>query len=545
MEAATRVLNAVEGYKESKDGDGLRIREDLPRLVGEGWESLSKAEKELLKWVGIFFRNPTPGKFMMRIRMPNGFARSEQLRTIADLSRRLGNCLLDITTRQQIELRGFTLESVPEIWKRLRGVDLHSLQTGIDNVRNINGCALAGLTVDELVDGSAVVRDLDRVMVGADGNPEFTNLPRKFNITITGCLGNCTHNESQDIALVPARKGGRVGFNILVGGKMGSGGFTVASPLDVFVEREEAVAITRELVLIYRDHGPREARSKCRFAFLIEEWGLHRLRTELERRLNCTLDTVGADARRFEHTDHLGVTPQRQIGLAAVGLSIPTGRLEPQPMEELADLADHYGNGEVRLTTGQNAIIPNVPEEDLGRLLKEPLLRRFSPHPSPFFRRLVACTGTDFCNLAQIETKQLGVQLSQALEQRLGKSGAPLSIHWSGCPAGCGNHQAADIGFRGQKINVNGKLVAAVAVYAGGRTGPAAIAGEQLLDAVPCDDSLVDVVANLVAQIRGGQAAECEHHTLSATEEIPQTELAGTYSPAGNASIEQLPGGGV
>jgi ferredoxin-nitrite reductase len=544
MHAAAKALNAVEGYKESKGGDGLRIREDLPRLVREGWETLTKADKELLKWVGIFFRNPTPGKFMMRIRMPNGFTRSEHLRTIADLSRRLGNCLLDITTRQQIELRGFTLESVPEIWERLRGVNLHSLQTGIDNVRNINGCALAGMTADELLDGSAVVRELDRVIVGAGGNPEFTNLPRKFNITITGCRGNCTHNESQDIALVPARKGGRVGFNVLVGGKMGSGGFTVASPLDVFVEPEEAVAIVRELVLVYRDHGPREARSKCRLAFLIEQWGLDRLRNELERRLNCTLDTAGEDARRFEHTDHLGITPQKQIGLAAVGLCIPTGRLEPQQMEELARLADDYGNGEVRLTTSQNAIVPNVPEEKLGRLFREPLLRRLSPHPSPFVRRMVACTGTDFCNLAQIETKQLSVQLSQALEQRLGRAGAPLSIHWSGCPAGCGNHQAADIGLRGQKVSVNGKLVDAVTIYAGGRTGPGAVAGEQLFEAVPCDDTLVDVVAKLVTQIRPTSQTERREHTLlDTTEQIPQADLAGTSAnTAGNVSAE-LPGG--
>src|SRR5262249_59463317 len=133
MHAVAKALNAVEAYKESKGGDGLRIREDLPRLVRDGWETLTKADKELLKWVGIFFRNPTPGKFMMRIRMPNGFTRSEQLRTIADLSRRLGNCLLDITTRQQIELRGFTLESLMEIWERLRGVNLHGLPTAFHN----------------------------------------------------------------------------------------------------------------------------------------------------------------------------------------------------------------------------------------------------------------------------------------------------------------------------------------------------------------------------------------------------------------------------
>src|SRR5215469_961962 len=172
--------NAVEATKASIGGDGLQIRDQLPRLAGQGYESLTNAEKDLLKWIGVFFRKPTPGKFMMRIRMPNGFSSSRQLRAIADLSRRLGNGVLDITTRQQIQLRGFTLGTVPEIFERLRGVDLHSLQTGMDNVRNINGCALAGLTPFELLDASSVVLELDRRMVGSDGNPEFTNLPRKF-----------------------------------------------------------------------------------------------------------------------------------------------------------------------------------------------------------------------------------------------------------------------------------------------------------------------------------------------------------------------------
>jgi ferredoxin-nitrite reductase len=155
--------NAVEATKASVGGDGLRVREQLPRLVGQGYESLTNSERDLLKWVGVFFRKPTPGKFMMRIRMPNGFTSSIQLRALADLSRRLGNCVLDITTRQQIQLRGFELGSVTEIWEKLRGVDLHSLQTGMDNVRNINGCALSGLTLNELFDASLVVAELDKI----------------------------------------------------------------------------------------------------------------------------------------------------------------------------------------------------------------------------------------------------------------------------------------------------------------------------------------------------------------------------------------------
>lgn len=483
-------------------GDGLCILEHLPHIIQRGAESLTSAEKELLKWLGVFYRRPTPGKFMMRIRMPNGFVRSDQLRTIAELSRRLGNGVLDITTRQQIELRGFVLDSIPAIWDKLHGVDLRSLQTGIDNVRNINGCALAGLTPHELLDASPVVHELDRIIVGSKGNPEFTNLPRKFNITVTGCLDNCTHNESQDVALVPAKKAERLGFNVLVGGKMGSGGFTIASHLNVFVEVYQAAAVVVELIKIFRDHGPREARSKCRLAFLIEKWGIPKLRAELTARMGYELAFRGRDMRSSHHADHIGLISQKQAGFVAVGLCVPTGRVNPEQLDELASLAETYGNGEIRLTTGQNAIIPNVPANRATALFNEPLLKELSPRPSPFARGLVACVGTDYCNLALIETKSRAVELSQALHQKMGAGTKPLTIHWSGCPAGCGNHEAADIGFRGFKTKIGGKLVDAVAVYVGGRTGAHAIAGKEILASVPCDESFPDVIADVIQSYR-------------------------------------------
>jgi len=168
----------------------------------------------------------------------------------------------------------------------------------------------------------------------------------------------------------------------------------------------------------------------------------------------------------------------------------------------LARLADVYGSGEIRLTTGQNAIIPNVPADRVMKLYSEPLLKEFSPRPSPFVRGLVACVGTDYCNLALIETKSRAVALSQALHEKMGAGVNPLTIHWSGCPAGCGNHEAADIGLRGFKTKIEGKIVDAVAVYVGGRTGPYAVAGKEILATVPCDETLPDVMANVIQSYR-------------------------------------------
>lgn len=533
-----RGTNTIEGYKETVGGDGLRIREELPRLIRQGSGRMTVAEKDLLKWVGVFFRKPTPGKFMMRVRMPNGLAWSRQLRALADLSRRLGDCVVDITTRQQIQLRGFTLDSVPEIWEKLRGVNLHSLQTGMDNVRNINGCALAGLAPDEAFNASDVVLALDRMLVGADGNPEFTNLPRKFNIVVTGCRNNCTHAESQDVALVPAQYDRTLGFNVLVGGKMGSGGFTPAAPLDVFVRIDDAAQLVAELVRIYRDHGPREARSRCRLSFLIEEWGLARLREELRQRCPFALFRAGRDLRTTRHSDHLGVTRQKQPGLRAVGLSVPVGRITPDQLDEVARLSEVYGAGDIRLTTGQNLVLACVPAQEVPALLAEPLLRDLSPNASPFQRRLVACTGTDFCNLAQIDTKRYAMAVSRALERHMGNDREPVSIHWSGCPAGCGNHQAADIGLRGMKTRIGDEVEDAVAIYVGGRTGPDATVGQQVLDVVRCDANLPKVVAGIIGQLdrfREGSPFDVSVDQLAAGTAYAAMEGPGAERPTASA----------
>ena len=280
---------------------------------------------------------------------------------------------------------------------------------------------------------------------------------------------------------------------------MGSGGFTIAAPLNVFVEPHEAAPVTAEIVRIFRDHGPREARSQCRLAHLIAEWGMEELRYVLCERLMRPLEAAGEDMRKpGVHEDHVAIKPQKREGLRSVGLSVVTGRLNPDQMTELARLADRYGSGNIRLTTGQNAILTDVPVHHVPALLREPLLKELSPAPSPFFRGLVACTGTDYCNLAQIDAKGYAVQISQALDRNLGLAQNPLTIHWSGCPAGCGNHQAADIGFRGLRVNVGDQIVDAVAIYTGGKTGPGAVAGQEVLDVVPCDDKLPDIVAGII-----------------------------------------------
>ena len=490
-------MNKVEAMKSVKDG--LEVLADIPEYAAAGWESIPAEERDRLKWAGVFFRRQTPGRFMMRVRMTNGFSNADQFRVLADISDDYGKGFGDLTTRQQMQLREFGIDDVPDIWERLHRVGLVSLQTGMDNIRTVVGCPVAGLTPNELLDASPVAREFTEMFVG---NREYTNLPRKFNVAITGCRDNCIHTSNQDVALTPAVKEIAetevAGFNVAVGGKMGSGGYTANTPLDLFVSPEEAAEICGHITLAFRDHGSREARNKVRLAFLIAEWGAERFRAEIESRAGRPLLRAGMDAGNAGGADHVGVFPQRVPGLNYVGLCVPVGRITSGQMRQVADLADTYGNGEIRITTGQNLIVPNVPDARLPALEAEPLLETFSHRPAAVMRGTVSCTGIDYCHYSLIETKERAVETAQALE-RMGVQTGKLSLFWSGCANGCANHALADIGFVGKRVRVEGRILEAVDVY---RRSKSVVAGNPpapVMTNVPCSE-LPSVLERMLSQ---------------------------------------------
>jgi len=305
--------------------------------------------------------------------------------------------------------------------------------------------------------------------------------------------------ETQDIGLGPALKtiGGETvaGFNVLVGGKNGSGGFTPARPLDAFVRPEEATELCAQIALVFRDHGSRETRSRARLKFLIDEWGVARFRSKVESHLGRKLERAGFDARRHYQTDHLGVSPQRQHDAYSVGLAVPMGRLEAADLLHLAELAEGYGSGGVRLTPEQNVILTDVPATQLPRLLMEPLLENLRPDAAPAVRGTVSCTGLGTCDLALAETKELSLRVARQVDAAVGM-GKPIALSWSGCPAGCANHHTATIGLQGDKARVNDEVIEVFDVYVNGQAGPHTYPGRKVLSAIP-SDCIADVVEHL------------------------------------------------
>ncbi|MEH2140909.1 ferredoxin--nitrite reductase [Nostoc sp.] len=498
----TSNLNKFEKFKAEKDG--LAVRGEIEKFAALGWEAMDEIDRDhRLKWVGVFFRPVTPGKFMMRLRMPNGILTSSQMGVLAQVVQRYGDdgCA-DITTRQNIQLRGIRIEDLPDIFNRFDTVGLTSVQSGMDNVRNITGDPVAGLDADELYDTRELVQQIQDMLTNkGEGNPEFSNLPRKFNIAIAGGRDNSVHAEINDLAFVPAfQEAGEqnlpsahfqqkiFGFNVLVGGFFSAKRCEAAIPLNAWVLPEDVVAVCRAVLEVFRDHGPRANRQKSRLMWLIDQWGLEKFRAEVENRLDKSfLPAAAKDEIDWEKRDHIGVYKQKQPGLNYVGLHIPVGRLYAEDMFEIARLAQVYGSGEIRFTVEQNIVLPNICDSRLATFLTEPLLERFSIEPGLLTRSLVSCTGAQFCNFALIETKNRALAMIKALEEDLTFT-KPVRIHWTGCPNSCGQPQVADIGLMGTKTRKNGKTLEAVDIYMGGKVGKDAHLGTCVIKSIPCED---------------------------------------------------------
>jgi len=493
--------NKFEKIKQEKDG--LKVKEEITQFAQMGWEQIPKDDLEVrLKWLGIFFRPVTPGRFMMRLRLPNGIATSPQLRTLGEIVDRYGEeGSADITTRQNIQLRGILIEDLPEILCKLKSCGLTSVQSGMDNVRNLTGSPVAGLDSNELIDTRPLLADLQAMLTNnGQGNPEFTNLPRKFNIAIEGGRDNSVHAEINDLAFVPAYREGILGFNVLVGGFFSAKRCASAIPLDAWVTPDRQVLeLSRAVLEIFRDHGLRENRQKSRLMWLIDEWGLPKFREAVQQKLSFPLlSATEEDLIDWEKRDHIGVYKQQQEGWNYVGMNVPVGRLQAMDLLEFARLAEVYGQGEVRFTVEQNAIIPHIPDSKLEEFLNEPLLQKFSINPPPLERAVVSCTGAQFCNFAIIETKQRALELARQLDTLL-ELPRPVRIHWTGCPNSCGQPQVADIGLMGTKARKNGQVVDGVDLYMGGKVGKSAQLGTCVQKAIACED-LLEVLQKILIE---------------------------------------------
>ncbi|WP_254272594.1 nitrite/sulfite reductase [Haloarcula marina] len=512
----------VEKWKDEVYGN--EIREHLLEFAEQGWDAIPEDEQdawfERFKWWGLYHqRSGQESYFMMRIGTPNGVIEPGQLEVIGEVAKEyasgpaenpeFGDAYCDWTTRQSIQLHWIKLEDIPEIFEKLEAVGLSTQQACGDSWRNIVGCPVAGKDKHEHVDAWPVAEDLHETF---KGNDDYSNLPRKWKVAVTGCDEGCGQGDINDLAFEPAEKDGELGFNVRVGGGLSRKEERFARDIDVWVPPEQAADVAHGMSALFREYGDREDRFNARIKFLVDEWGPEKMRSVLQEEfVDFELPTAGEDMRdqytyntgtQSGHNDHVGVHEQKD-GNYYVGLNVLVGRMGADDTLELAELADEYGSGEVRLTQRQNVIVTDVPEDDLDDLLAEPLLEDYSPEPSPFMRGSIACTGTEFCSLSIVETKNRQVRYARWLKENvdLPADHEDFHIHLSGCTASCAQPQIADVSLRGMKTRKDGEPVEALDIGLGGGLGEEPRFAEWVEMRVPADE-VPGAIRNLVENFK-------------------------------------------
>ncbi|HMF54018.1 MAG TPA: nitrite/sulfite reductase, partial [Edaphobacter sp.] len=309
---------------------------------------------------------------------------------------------------------------------------------------------------------------------------EFYNLPRKFKISVTGCPLWCTYPEINDVALTAIKRTvhgvEEIGYTLRVGGGLSTEPH-IAVRIPAFIRQDQAYAVVHATTEIFREQTElRENRTRARikYLFMRHGWTSESFLEALEAKLGYKLDPSPVDQDVVPddvYRDHIGITPQAQPGLSAVGASVLRGRLSGDQLEKLADLAEQYGNGQLRATIMQNILIVNVPNASTTALVVELNTLGLQVDVSAFWRGAIACTGTEFCKLAIAETKGFSKWLVSEMEDRLPGFDQQIKLHVTGCTNSCGQHWIADIGLEGKKIKKDGVLVDAFYFCVGGAVG--------------------------------------------------------------------------
>jgi sulfite reductase (ferredoxin) len=490
-------LNPNERMK--KDSDGLDVRQRIIDIYAHtGFDGIDPGDlRGRMRWMGLYTQRAQgiPGGrtavlepeeledsyFMMRVRTDGGQLSSEQLRVLGRISTEYGRDVADVTDRQNVQYHWIRIEDVPQIWEQLAAVGLQTTEACGDTPRGMLNCPLAGVLADEVLDASEVMA---ATVARYIGDPAFSNLPRKWKTSMSGCVDHCTEPEIDDISFVGVRNAdGEAGYDLWVGGGLSTNPM-FAKRIGVFVRPEQVTDVWVAATSIFRDYGYRRSRTHARIKFLMADWGPEKFRQVLQDEyLHAELpDGPAAAPPVHDQRDHVGVSKQKD-GANAVGFALRTGRISGSLLTRIADLAAEYGTrgGRVRTTTQQKLVILDVPDERVEELVDALAEHDLLVRPSAFRRGTMACTGLEFCKLAIVETKQHAQDLYAELEKRLPDFDEPIGINVNGCPNSCARFQTADIGFKGMIVrNAEGESVEGFQVHLGGHLGVDAALGRKL-----------------------------------------------------------------
>ncbi len=297
------------------------------------------------------------------------------------------------------------------------------------------------------------------------------------------------------------------------------------------VEPKNLLKVMTALLRLFIRDGDRSNRKKARFKYLVEKRGLPGLLEDCEALLGFKLTRLPAQttfqekARHPASTHpHVGVFPQKQLGLYYIGASVPVGQITAKQLKSIAEIAENYGSGDVRLTVWQNFLIPNVPEGFVETVCKRLNRLGFHTIPSPVRSGVIACTGNKYCKYSATDTKGHALELAEYLEKRV-KLDQPVNIHFTGCPHSCAQHYMGDIGLLGAKVKVNGESMEGYHVCLGGGFGNHQHVGRQIFTGIVFEElkSLIEKILKVYLTHRQESEAFqtfCNRHEIGKLQEL-------------------------
>ncbi len=424
-----------------------------------------EADTFRFKFHGLFYVAPAQDSFMVRIRVPAGELTAHQFRGLAALAAD-GGGYSHVTTRANLQLREFRPREIVRVLVRLQELGLTSRGAGADNVRNITASPNSGFDPDELIDVRPFAKGLHHYILN---HRDLYGLPRKFNVAFDNGGSLSTAADTNDLAFCACRVTERsrpaaadpaappapgIYFRVLVGGITGHGDF--ARDTGLLVPPAECVAVAAAMIRVFNEHGDRTNRKQARLKHLLARWGLDRFIDETQHKLAFALvrqpPAVGEPRRPHLKHGWIGVYRQAQRGFNSIGVALPAGRLSARQMHRIADLAEHHGRGELRLTVWQNLLLPHVPDA-LVETVRRGLHRLdLATEASACTGGIVACTGNTGCRYSATDTKAHALALTRHLTDRRVNLEKPVNIHFTGCPHSCAQHYCGDIGLLGVKL---------------------------------------------------------------------------------------------
>lgn len=452
-------VNKIEKIKELKTP--ISVYNRLKSISSSGLDNLKEEDGSFfLKCFGAFLKKD--GKFMLRVRIPAGQLSVEQAQKIGEISKAYCEDYIDITTRQQIELRYIKLENLYTVIKELEEVGISTFQTGVDNFRNIVTSSFDGLGDQSLIKTKPLIDELQSIFLKQE--EWIGTLPRKFNTAILGTTMNDCNIYGHDCCFIVAEKDNEVGFNLYLGGKVG----VQAQDTGLFVKQNEVKTVFNAVIHLFKKYGFRDNRNKNRLHFLLEAVGMEVFVDAIKIQSGLEFESSGEILATKEFMlDESGVFDLGK-GISAVHISIPSGIFTGESLIEVAKIANQV-DGEVRLSVEQSLYI--ITNSKKVNIVKESILFDiYQRYHNTYFNHQIACAGTSTCAFGVIPNKPDAIEMANFLQKEVPIPGGKVRMYWSACPKGCGIHGVADIGFEGCKTkDETGNKVDGVHIYIGGK----------------------------------------------------------------------------